>query len=156
MQHGNSETHVLVPFTAHRLGDSDVDLAQRTFTLMAEVFDETKEQLSDNYVKRLLGGEGFWGFTATRDDQVVGGLTAHVLPMTNSERFEVFIFDLAVDERFQRKGVGRLLVDTLRHSAAAVGASSVFVPADNDDLHALDFYRSLGATGAAVTMFDFN
>ena len=32
-------------------------MAQRTFALMAEFFDETKEQLSDSYVERLHGNE---------------------------------------------------------------------------------------------------
>jgi aminoglycoside 3-N-acetyltransferase I len=31
----------------------------------------------------------------------------------------------------------------------------VFVPADNGDTHALDFYRALGATASPVTMFVF-
>jgi aminoglycoside 3-N-acetyltransferase I len=31
----------------------------------------------------------------------------------------------------------------------------VFVPADNDDQHALDFYRALGGSPSSVTFFTF-
>ena len=47
------------------------------------------------------------------------------------------------------------MVDDLRARARAAGIDTVFVPADRDDAHALDFYRALGGTAAAVTMFEF-
>lgn len=133
-----------------RLGPDDVDQARETFTLMATVFDETNEPLSDAYIMALLRRPEFWAIAAVRNDTVIGGLTAHTLMMTNSPCSEVFIFDLAVDPRSQREGVGRRLVDVLCKQTAEAGIDTVFVPADNDDGHALDFYRSLGATGQAV------
>jgi len=51
--------------------------------------------------------------------------------------------------------VGRHLVTELRNSAAASGIANVFVAADNDDVHALDFYRALGGTASPVTLFAF-
>jgi hypothetical protein len=42
-----------------------------------------------------------------------------------------------------------------RELAAAVGIQDVFVPADNDDTHALDFYRAQGAVESPVTHFTF-
>ena len=47
------------------------------------------------------------------------------------------------------------MVAELRAQAAAGGIREVFVAANNDDVHALDFYRALGGTGAAVTIFTF-
>jgi aminoglycoside 3-N-acetyltransferase I len=75
--------------------------------------------------------------------------------MTTSERAEVFIFDIAVRPDQQRRGVGRRLVSELCARAKAEGIATVFVAADDEDAHALDFYRALGAAGAAVTMFEF-
>jgi aminoglycoside 3-N-acetyltransferase I len=43
----------------------------------------------------------------------------------------------------------------LRDGAAARGIRVLFVPAENDDLHALDFYRALGGTPSQVTVFTF-
>jgi aminoglycoside 3-N-acetyltransferase I len=51
-------------------------------------------------------------------------------------------------------GIGRRLVEALRDAANAIEAD-VFVPADDEDLHALDFYRALGGEPAPVTIFTF-
>jgi aminoglycoside 3-N-acetyltransferase I len=139
-----------------RLQPGDRELARALFALMAEVFDEPREALSDRYLDRLLAREDFWAVAAFDGDQIIGGVTAHSLPMTNTEAVEVFIYDLAVRHDHQRQGVGRHLVTELRNSAAASGIANVFVAADNDDLHALDFYRTLGGRASPVTLFAFS
>ncbi len=138
-----------------RLTLGDRDLARSLFTLMADVFEEDGEALSDDYLDRLLGREDFWAIAAFIGDQIIGGVTAHTLPMTRTESSEIFIYDLAVRPDQQRKGVGRRLVAELRAKAAAMGISEVFVPADNDDVHALDFYRAIGGVASPVTIFTF-
>ena len=138
-----------------RLRPGDRELARTLFALMAEVFDEPCEALSDRYLDRLLAREDFWALAAFDGEQIIGGVTAHSLPMTSTEAVEVFIYDLAVRHDHRRKGVGRHLVTELRDSAAASGIANVFVAADNDDVHALDFYRALGGTASPVTLFAF-
>jgi aminoglycoside 3-N-acetyltransferase I len=87
---------------------------------------------------------------------IVGGVTGHVLPMTRSRSSELFIYDLAVRPDCQRRGVGRALVAAIRESAASAGAHTSFVAADDEDRHALAFYRAIGGDGAPVTMFTFD
>ena len=125
------------------------------FALMAEVFDEDHTELSADYVDQLLARPDFWALGVYVGERIVGGLTAHTLPMTTSERAEIFLYDIAVHDDHQGQGLGRRLIDDLRARARAAGISTVFVPADRDDTHALDFYRALGASAAAVTMFEF-
>lgn len=142
---------------ARRLTSNDRELARRLFVLMAEVFSELHEPLGDAYLDRLLGWEGFWAIAAfTDDDELIGGITAHTLPMTRAEASEIFIYDIAVQADHQRKGVGRLLLTELRREAASIGIEDVFVPADDDDAHALDFYRALGGVPSPVTIFTFS
>ena len=105
------------PFEVRRLVDGDRAEARDTFALMAEVFGEDSAPLGDGYVDRLLGDDSFWVLGAFAGPDIVGGLTAHSLP---------------------------------------VGITEVFVAADNDDEHALDFYRAEGAVGSPVTIFSFS
>ena len=87
--------------------------------------------------------------------EIVGGLTAHALPMTRAERSEMFIYDVAVRPDYQRQGVGRRLMAAVRDAARDQGIDDVFVAADEDDAHALDFYRSLGGSPSMSAIFTF-
>jgi aminoglycoside 3-N-acetyltransferase I len=142
-------------FHTRRLTTGDEPLAGRLFSLMAAVFGETAELLGDAYLSSLLARPDFWALAAFAGDELVGGLTAYTLPMTRAQRNEVFLYDIAVREDHQRRGIGRQLVSLLRDSARAQGISEVFVAADDEDTHALDFYRSLGGAAAPATFFSF-
>lgn len=136
-----------------RLGVEDRELARRTFVVMAEVFGEGSGPLGDAYLDRLLAREDFFAYAALDGGEPIGGLTAHALMMTRSEDVELFLYDIAVREDRQRRGVGRALVAALRAEGEAAGMHTVFVPADVEDEHALDFYRALGGDPADVTIF---
>ena len=136
-----------------RLSAEDVTLAAATLTMMAEVFEEPHDELSVAYVGRLLQRSDFWLLAAVLDGAPVGGVSAHALPLTRIESTELFIYDLAVHEEYQRRGIGRVLVQELTAQAAREGIHVAWVPADNEDEHALEFYRSLGAAEAPVTIF---
>ena len=123
--------------------------------MMADVFGEESSPLENAYLRSLLGTPHFWAVAALEGDTLVGGLTAHTLPMTKAQGAEIFIYDLAVRKAHQRKGVGRLLVATLREAAEAQGILTCFVPADNEDTHAIHFYRAIGAAESKVTLFTF-
>jgi aminoglycoside 3-N-acetyltransferase I len=92
---------------------------------------------------------------ALEGDEVVGGVTAHTLPMTREQSSEIFIYDIAVHPDRQRRGVGKSLIAALRAAGAAEGIDTVFVDADVEDDHAIEFYRALGGEAAPVTAFTF-
>jgi aminoglycoside 3-N-acetyltransferase I len=63
------------------------------------------------------------------------------------------IYDVAVRSDYQRRGIGRGLISLLRAHATEAGIDAAFVPADNEDEHALDFYSALGAEPTSLTFF---
>jgi aminoglycoside 3-N-acetyltransferase I len=131
----------------------DTETAVRTFAMMGDAFDEDRAPLSPAYVSTLLSNRDFWAFTALRGGEVVGGLTAHTLAMTRTESSEVFVYDIAVHAAHRRNGVGKLLIAALRAAARLAGIDVVFVPADDDDDDAIEFYRSLGPDESRVRFF---
>jgi aminoglycoside 3-N-acetyltransferase I len=79
-----------------RLTSGDRDWARTLFTVIATVFEGEHGELNDEYLDRLLRREDFWALAAFADGSIVGGLTAHTLPMTRTATSEIFIYDLAM------------------------------------------------------------
>lgn len=142
-------------FRTVRLVPGDTALARKMFATMAVAFGEAVGDVSDDYVAGLLMRRDFWAIGALEGDEVIGGLTAHTLPMTRAPAAEVFVYDIATHEDRRRRGVGRRLVAHLREAALAEGIETVFVAADDADEHAIDFYRAMGGKEAPVTFFTF-
>jgi aminoglycoside 3-N-acetyltransferase I len=138
-----------------RLTCTDLLEARGLFTLMAKVFEEPSQVLSDQYLEKVLSDGRIWVLAAFVDQQQVAGLTAHLLPMTHTQSTEVMIYDLAVLETHQRQGIGGALIGQVRQLAAHQGIETVFVVVDNEDLHALDFYRKQHGQASPTTVFEF-
>jgi aminoglycoside 3-N-acetyltransferase I len=138
-----------------RLFPGDAGLAVQVFSMMASVFGEASDTLSLGYVEHLLRREDFWAIAAIVEREPVAGLTGFTLPLTRAESAELFIYDIAVQPKCQRRGIGSKLVNTLKFLAAESSIKTMWVAADNEDHHALDFYRAIGGSPMPVTIFTF-
>jgi ribosomal protein S18 acetylase RimI-like enzyme len=130
------------------LGPNDLPHMYDLLWLFGRAFDDPDSYESAQpdaaYLTGLLGGPAFIAVAALNDGRVVGGLAAYVLPKFEQARSEVYIYDLAVDEPFRRRGVATGLIDTLRGVAADRGAWVIYVQADPEDAPAVALYSKLG------------
>ena len=74
----------------------------------------------------------------------LGGIAAYVLPKFEQARSELYIYDLAVDGAFRRRGVATALIAELQRIAADIGVYVIFVQADHGDEPAIALYTKLG------------
>ncbi len=82
------------------------------------------------------------------DDRPVGFVTG--VEITHPDKgTEMFVYELGVDERVRRRGVGVGLVEELRALATARGCHDMFVLADQDNAAAQATYRRAGAREAS-------
>ncbi len=145
------------PVEIKRLDLEDVALAQKLFLILQNVFEvENSTAPSLPYLQRLLQNTSFIVYAALQGEETLGGLTAYVLPMYRVATSEIFLYDIAVKPEFQRKGIGRQLLDALLSYSQQNGFSSVFVPAHEEDTHALDFYRATGGEPEEVVYFTYS
>ena len=93
---------------------------------------------------------------ATHNKKVVGGLTAFVLPKYYAKESEILLYDIAIKDEFQRKGLGTLLLDCLTEYCKEHKIKEVFVAAHKSDKHALDFYVSTGGKPEQVVHFNYD
>lgn len=98
----------------------------------------------DGYIHDLLSSKNFISLVATSENAVVGGLAAYVLDKFEQERKEVYIYDLAVHERYRRRRIATNLINELRRIAREQGAYIIYVQADKVDEAAVKLYESLG------------
>ena len=80
---------------------------------------------------------------------VVGGLTAYQLDKFEQDRREIYIYDLAVNEEYRRRGIATATIEALRVEAARRDAYVIFVQADLEDAPAIALYEKLGVKETA-------
>lgn len=91
------------------------------------------------------------------DGVVCGFLTAYRLPRFDGMGAEVNLYEIATDEAYQRRGVGRALVDAVRRWAVEVGAANVWVLTEVDNEAAQALYTATGGERdePACTMYTY-
>ncbi len=104
----------------------------------------TAKQPDVAYLERLLCSDSFVAVAASIGQRVVGGIAGYVLPKFEQARSELYIYDLAVDEAFRRRGIATAMIERLKEHAVARGIYVIFVQADRDDDAAIALYTKLG------------
>jgi Acetyltransferases len=134
----------------HRLTPNGVPLMNALLRTFGEAFNDidtyTANRPSEDYLKRLLGGDSFIALVALKSDVVVGGIAAYELKKFEQERSEIYIYDLAVALDHRREGIATALIEKLKEIAAERRAYVIFVQADTgiEDEAAIALYTKLG------------
>jgi len=137
-----------------KLNSQDLNQFIALIRVFEDVFEMENFRIPDeNHLQNLLSTDNFHVFVSLVDNQVVGGLTAYTLEQYYSERPLVYIYDLAVQTRYQRQGIGKMLMAAINQYCREAGMEEVFVQADEVDDHAIEFYRSTGGIAEKVVHF---
>ena len=95
--------------------------------------------------KHFLAQAGHHVLIAYEDEAAVGFITG--VEMTHPDKgTEMFIYELGVDEKFRRLGIGKALIGRLSEIAKVSGCYGMWVLTDSDNAAALATYRSGGAS----------
>lgn len=132
----------------------EISIVQHAWELdeLISVFEDVFEMVDfkrpgQAHLESLLKKDSFFAVVAKFEKRIIGGLTAYVLDQYYSARPLAYIYDLAVKKEFQRQGVGGRLMAYTNDHCRKQGFEGVFVQAEKEDVHAIDFYRSTKPTG---------
>jgi aminoglycoside 3-N-acetyltransferase I len=135
------------------LNSSDVALMRGMLGTFAKAFEEPETYLSkqpnDNYLSEPLAKAHFIAICAVDDDAVIGALAAYQLDKFEQDRRQIYIYDLALDKDFRRRGVATAMINALREEAVRRDAYVIFVQADLVDAPAIALYEKLGVKETA-------
>jgi GNAT superfamily N-acetyltransferase len=125
--------------TIHRLGPDDEPRLQ-------ELCRRFKQRVpSDAEAIRLLARDDIHVWVADVDGELAGFAYAYVLLRIDGDT-SVFLYELEVDERFRRRGLGRALTDQARMLAERTGALKLWVDTSYDNEAARHTYAAAGGT----------
>ena len=120
-----------------RLGPHDVP---RVVAASALLDDPARE----DWTLRFLTSEGHHLLLASVDGAPAGFITG--VEMTHPDKgTEMLVYELGVDEAYQRQGIGKALVAALADLARAAGCYGMWVATESDNVAALATYGSAGA-----------
>lgn len=142
------------PYQVRTLGADDVAVLRGMLAMYARAFEDPDSYAAhppgDDYLRELLAAPTFVAVAACAgastggDTEVIGGLCGYVLPKFEQARSEFYLYDLAVDAAWRRRGVATALIEETRRLARARGIGVIFVQADLGDDPAIALYTRLG------------
>jgi ribosomal protein S18 acetylase RimI-like enzyme len=102
----------------------------------------------DEATTRFLNDPDHHLLIAYEDDRPAGFVSG--VELTHPDKgTEMFLYELAVDEAFRRRGIGRALAAALAGLARQCGCYGMFVLTDDDNQAAQATYLSVGAVREA-------
>ena len=140
-------------FQFKRLTTDELSLFKPLAEMFNTVFEEEQNIGSDAHLLKLLGNNSFIAIAAVSGNEVLGGLTAYELPMIYSDASEVILYDMAVKPEYQRAGIGKGLIQSLKEYCMKNSIETFFVMAHEEDLHAVEFYHATGGKSEKVVNF---
>ncbi len=139
-----------------RLNVDNLEELVKLIKLYENVFEMDPFQYpSFEYLEKILKKENIIFVVAKYGEEIIGGLTAYELASPYYEANEVYVYDLAVHQNFQRKGIGTKLIKELKKISCNKGDKEIFLQADIGDDYAIDFYKKIGGVPEDVIHFGF-
>ncbi len=132
----------------HRLTIDDTELYFAMLDLFGEVFEDREtygaKQPDLSYVGKFLVNPTNVALVAIENEKVVGALVAYEFQKFEQARSEFYIYDLAVDCNFRRRGIATSLINETRRIAKQRGGWVVMIQGDYGDGPAIALYSKLG------------
>ena len=138
-----------------KLADQDLDKMRQLLLVFEDVFEQQNFRMStESHLNKVLAKPEHLVFVALLDNIVIGGLTAYILQVYEEETSIVYINDLAILAKYQRKGIGQQLIKSINAYCKTINISEVFIQADADE-YAVNFYRKTGGKEMKVAQFTY-
>ena len=138
-----------------RLRSGNQQELEELLRLYIAVFGDRTLPTNTDYLAGLLQRDNTFFVAAFLGDELVGGLTAYLLPSIYGNYNELYIYDLAILTQHQRNGIGSKLLSFVKTYAFSVNAMEIFVQADTVDTEARNFYKKNGGVEEDVRHYNF-
>ena len=128
-----------------RLQENDHELLASAIELLIPEEDRCGKAEGEARRKQTLERRDCYFIVCLVDSTPVGYLSAYRFPEVESAEFFVYLFDIIVDERFRRKGIGSRMIEELKKQCREDQVASIEVGTSVENEAAQRTYEGTGA-----------
>ena len=139
-----------------RLQGSDYALlASAIQTLIPEDERDGGRVASDAHLKYALANTACYFILCLIDSTPAGYLSAFRFPAIDSDCFQVYLYDIIVDEKHRRKGIGSRMIEELKRDCKKDGADHIWVGTSVENEAAQKTFEGTGARRVRETYIEY-
>jgi len=131
-----------------RLDSSDAEIASRVLTRVKFVEDGTeylKETLTADHLRNFLKDDRHYLLAALAEGLPIGFILAYRLQRVDREQDMMFFYEINVDARHRKKGIGTALISKLKELCKQENILKMFVLTNRTNTAAYNLYAKTGA-----------
>lgn len=133
-----------------RLREGDADAAVRVVEELKFRMDEVVGvSIDPTYMQTFLADDRHYFVVAYIGEEPVGYVFGYRLARFDGKPPMAFIYEVAVVERNRRCGIGRALMEQVKHLSDEDGCRKMLVPTNRSNEAAMALYRSAGGKEGA-------
>ncbi|MBD0333133.1 MAG: GNAT family N-acetyltransferase [Chitinophagaceae bacterium] len=138
-----------------KVNKNDLSIITYILTNLIDASDKKGELPTSSYLKVFLDDDRTYLFAAIIDGIVVGYVLAYRFPSLYASEFLAYLYDIEVLPIHRRKGVGRLLVESLKAQLKSDGVKELWLGTAVDNIEGQSFFSSTGAIKSDETFNDY-
>ena len=110
----------------------------------------------DQYLIDQLSDERFHVIVALDKGKVIGGVTGYELQMFGRESTEMFLYEIGVEQEYQRKGIAGSLIKKLQSICHEKDINEMFVVTSSNNEAAKQLYKKTGGEMEVAPIFTYS
>src|SRR5262245_40812771 len=110
-----------------RLQPNEHDLLASAIQRLVPEEDRRNNINRSAHLQTALARDDCYFIVCLADSTPVGYLSAYCFPNVENADLYVYLFDIIVDERYQRAGIGSRLIEELKRECLADGVARIWV-----------------------------
>ncbi len=138
-----------------RVGKNDANIFTYILVNLIDKLDKKSKLPSSDYIEKFLEDDRTYLLAAIIDGTIVGYTLAYRFPSLYASEFLGYLYDIEVLPKHRRKGVGRLLVETLISHLKRDGVKELWLGTAVNNAEGQGLFSATGATKSGETFNDY-
>lgn len=133
----------------------DLNIIQDILMNHIDESDKKDSSSNTNHIEKLLEDDRCYLLAALMDDAVVGYALAYRFPSLYAPENLAYLYDISVSEEHRRKGIGTLLIQSLKEYLKADNVKELWLGTGTNNKEGQGLYNATGAIKSDETFNDY-